>query len=346
MDSDRQLRAVVVGALEEVTPPAPWLVSTIGESLRGHPRRGGRKMVAAAKFTNRGLSVAVAVALVLVIGAAAVGIFALRSIGHPTSAHPGQSAAVRYAQLLQRDQQLLNQAVGHEVVVGYVGNYCDSLAHTECPGTLGQVVGAYQRLLDDLGRTTPPAQFASEHGRLRSDLPALIAEVNLGAAAFKAGDIATSNRDLQAGLVLRDEILTIEDYVIYESTGDRPARDAATAEYASVIARDYDQLQLPALVSGLLACKAADNQCSTSVATTRAATQAFLADLQARTPPTHFLEVHGLLVTGVQTELQSLSEIDSALASRDEVALDVAKQNAFKAQGRLTTYTGAILYAR
>ena len=303
-------------------------------------------MVTAARFSNRGLSVAVAVALVLLIGAAAIGIFALRSIGHPTLAHPGRSDAVRYAQLLQRDHQVLNQALGHEVVVGWVGTACDTLEHTECTPTLARAVGAYQTLFDDLGRTTPPAQFASEHGRLRADLPAVIAEINLGAAAFKAGDIGTSNLDLQAGLVLRDEILTIEDYVVYEATGDKPARDGATAEYAAVIARDYDQLKLPALVSGLLACQPGDSQCGAAVATTRGATQAFLADLQSRTPPTGFLEVHGLLVAGLESELQSLSEVDSALASPDEAALLLAKRNAFYLQGRLSTYTGAILYAR
>src|SRR3979411_1117102 len=110
MDNDSQLRADVVSALEAVTPPAPWLASTIGESLRARPRQGGRKMAAAARFTPRGLAVAVAVAIVLLLGATAAGIFALRSLVHPVPAHPGQGDVARHAAMLTRDRDLPHAA--------------------------------------------------------------------------------------------------------------------------------------------------------------------------------------------------------------------------------------------
>jgi hypothetical protein len=346
MVSDRQLRAEVVSALESVTPPAPWLESAIGESLRARSRQGGWKMVITERFAGRGLSVAVAVALVLLLGATAVGIFALRSISHPVTAHPNRSAAVRYAELLKSDKQILDDAVGREVTLGSIGTFCDTLAHTECPAVLARVVAAQQRQLDDLDRTTPPPQFAGEHGRMKADLHALIVDLNLAAAAFKAGDLDTSTKILSAGLMLRDEMLTIQAYVVYESSGDKPARDAATAAYAALIGQDYDNLQLQALFTSLLNCNVNDAACAPSVASTRRATEAFLADLQARTPPTQFLSIHGDLVRrGLEVELQRLDELDAAYASRNETALDLAKLNANNAHGRIITYVGGILYA-
>lgn len=303
-------------------------------------------MVAASRFRARGLSVAVAVAMVLLLGATAVGIFALRSISHPVPAHPSRSAAVGYAEMLKNDQQGLNEAAGREVKVGIVTSACSTLADKECLPMLARVGAAYQRQLDDLERTTPPAQFASEHSRMKADLKALIVDLKLGAAAFSAGDLDTKNVVLGAGLVVRDEFLTTQAYVISESAGGRPARDAATAAYAAMIASDYDNLQLPALLSSLLTCAPADAACAVPITTTRTATKAFLADLQARTPTTRFLTIQGELMTSLEVELQRLDELDAAYASRDETALSLAKQGAFKAHGRIAVYSGAILYAQ
>jgi hypothetical protein len=348
MDSERQLRAEVVRALEAVTPPAPWLASAVGESVRARARGGGRKMVTAARFTARGIPIVVAVALVLLIGAAAVGIFALRSVSRPVPAHPSPSAAVRYAQMLQRDHQLLNQAAGREVAIGVQSTSCDSLAHTECPAYLTSVVGAYQRWLDDLDRTSPPAPFAAEHARMKADVTAVITFLNLGGTAFNAGDAPTMNLALTAALVPRDELLATETEVVYESQGGKPARyaDAVTSTYTAMLAHDYDKLQLARYTSSLSTCKVSDGSCAALTVTQRGATQAFLADLQAGTPPARFAGLNRSLITAVGAELQTFDQVDAAYASGDQTTLHVAKIGAVTQHNKITTYVDGMLYAR
>jgi hypothetical protein len=94
-----------------------------------------------------------------------------------------------------------------------------------------------------------------------------------------------------------------------------------------------------------------------SVATTRSATQAFLADLQASTPPARFATTHGALITSLGTELRSLDDVDGAAASGDfapfgsttPTASDLALLHALQAAiDRLSSVIAAadeILYA-
>jgi hypothetical protein len=351
MDNDRQLRAEVVSALEVVTPPAPWLASTIRESLRPDPRRAGKRTVAAAGFPSRGLSVAVAVALVLLLGATAVGFFALRSFGHSAPAHHGQSDLVRYAALLTGNKQLLDEASGRTVQVGGNGNGCDGgPGDSECPTRLGKVEGAYQLWLNDLDHTTPPARFAAEHARMRADLEALIvvfrvavADYNHGSGpstspgVFDPGNLGVTSTQVHP----RDELLTIEAYVVSESTGGGPVRDAATAAYIALVARDYDNLNLMAL----FICRHTDAVCAGPVATTRSGIRAFLSDLNATTPPAGFAPVQATLVTSLETELRVLDEVDAAIASGDMGRLRDALYAEFNARRAISTNAGGILYA-
>lgn len=340
MDSDRQLRAEVVRALDAVTPPAPWLGSTVRKSLRARSRPGTR-MAAAARFTGRGLSVATAVALVLLIAATAVGILAIRSAGQLLPAHPRQGDVAAYAEMLKRDRQDLESSAG-----GTASRRCHTLALPDCPAALAREAAQYQRWLNDLGRTTPPTRFTTEHARMRANLLALIADINLAVAAFSAGDSGTLGPALNAAVVLRDELLTIEAYVVYESTAGSPAGDAGSAAYADLVARDYDDLHLPALISGLISCRPTDTACAASAATARSSIVAFLADLQVATPSARLAGVVSQLVAALGAELQALESVDAALAARDEAALTIAKQTAINAHGLVSIYASGILYAR
>lgn len=347
MDSERQLRAGLISALEAVTPPAPWLASTVRESLRMNPRRGGKR-TRGASFTTRGLSAAVAVALVLLLGATAAGIFTFRSLVNPSSAHPGQGDVAQYAALLTSDRQALNEAYGGELVVGdWMTSACGSLTDMECPAFLSRVEGSWQRMLYDLDRTPPPTQFRAEHARLQADLRAFITALRLGVAAFNAGDGSTVDRLFNYGIWLQDDMILIEAYVIYESGSGRPARDAATTAYLAAIGRDYDSLRLQALFSSLFSCTLADAvACAASVATTRTEVQAFLADLLATTPPDRFAFTPDLIASGLNAELQSLDRVDAAIKSGDESELDAARNLALSTQPRITDYSEAILYIR
>lgn len=351
MDNDRQLRVEVVNALEAVTPPAPWLASTIGESLRSQPRRGGKRLVPAVAFSARGLSVAVAVALVLLLAATAAGIVALRSFARPVPAHHSQSDVVRYAALLTRDKQLLDEASGRTLQVGGDGNQCDSgPSDSECPARLGKVEGAYQLWLDDLDHTTPPARFAAEQARMRADLEALIVVFRVAVAAYNGGSGPSTPPGVfdpgNLGVTStqahpRDELLTIEAYVVYESAGGEPARDAATAAYSAMVGRDYDTVHLMAL----FICRHEDPVCAGPAATTRIGIRASLADLQATTPPARFATLHGALVTSLDTELRSLDEVDAAIASGDLARLRDALYAEYNARHAVSTNADGILYA-
>jgi hypothetical protein len=341
MDSDRQLHAEVVSALEAVTPPAPWLASSIGESLRAHPRRAGTR------FTNHRLSVAIAGVLVPLLVVTAGGLFAIRSLIHPVSAQPPRGDVARYVAMLTRDKLVLDEAYGGKVSVDdWSTSACVSLANQECPAYLARVEGGWQRMQYDLDRTTPPDQFKAEHERMQANLRAFIAALGLGVAAFNAGDSQTLNRVFNSAMQLQDQILWIEAYVVYESGDPKPARDTATATYQKLVARDYDNLHLPALFSSLFTCTLRDAACTASIANTRSALRAFDADLRASRPPDARLDyIRGTLLGGLTIELANLDQVDAASASGNEKALESTRLSSLHAQWSVSLYTGWILYA-
>src|SRR5436305_10377704 len=170
MDSDRQLHAQIVGALDAVTPPARWLASSVRGAL------SSRRRAAKPPWSLRGLTVAVAMGLIVLLGAGAIAVVVQRSQAHPAPAHTGRADEVRYAALLTSDKQLLDEAAGREVRVGSIifGDECDGgYARAGCAARVSAQEGAYQRLLADLDRTTPPARFAAEHARMRAALQRL-----------------------------------------------------------------------------------------------------------------------------------------------------------------------------
>jgi hypothetical protein len=355
MDSDRQLRAQVVSALEAVTPPAPWLASTIRESLRPHRRRRGKTMRILAPFPAHRLSAAVAVALIVLLVGTAAGIFALRnSFGHPVPAHRAESDAVRYAALLTRDKQHLDEASGRAVQVGADGTGCDGgPGDSACPTRLGVVEGAYQAWLGDLDHTTPPARFSAEQARMRADLEALIVVFRTAVAdynnvsgtgtppgIFDPGNLGVTSTQVHP----RDELLTIEEYVVYESSLGEPVRDAPTAAYVAMVGHDYDNVNLMAL----FICRHEALVCAGPVAATRSGIRAFLADLQATTPPPRFASMHEALVTSLGAELRSLDEVDVAIASGDYTPTGHIRESLFaefNARREISTTADAILYA-
>jgi hypothetical protein len=370
MDNDQQLRAQVVSALEAVTPPAPWLEATIRGSLRANPRRGRRQIVAPTRFATRALLPALAIAVMLLLVATAVGIYAMRSFQHPVPAHRADSDVVRYAALLKRDKLLVDDASGYTVQVGVPphggfafgtdrvgdGTGCDGgPPDSGCPVRLGRVETAYQLWLDDLDHTTPPARFAADHVRMRADLQALIEVFRVALAdynqapgfntppgIFDPGNLGRTSTQVHP----RDELLTIEAYVVYESKGGAPVRDAATATYTAMVARDYDNLHLMTL----FICRHEDPVCGGPAATTRSGVQAFLSDLNATTPPARSATMHRALVTSLETELRSLDQVDSAIsAGTDDNSLGHLRDALladFNARRDITTTTDAILYAR
>jgi hypothetical protein len=350
MDNEYQLRAQVVSALEAVTPPAPWLASNVRESLTAGPRREGRPVMAAAGFVVRGLTPALAVLLVVLLVATAVGIVAMRTAQHPVPADHAQPDVVRYAALLTKDKQLLDEAADFKVFVGANSELgcLGGPPGQQCPARLSQVEGAYQRFLNDLDHTTPPARFAAEHARMLADLQALIRVLGMA----EVGLVVTKDAAQPW-----DEFLTIEGYVVYEAGRGEPVRDAATAAYVAMVARDYDRMYPSTLLTDLLRCEEAPHgtpACVGSVPTARRAAQAFLADLQGTTPPARFATIHDSLVSSLATELRGLDEVDAAISGSfapgpspdaSQVAMFQATHDVIDALGGVSTNAAGILYA-
>ena len=374
MDSDRQLRTEVVSALEAVTPPAPWLASTIRDSLHASPRRGGLRATVPAGFAARGLLPALAVALVLLLLGTVVGVFAMRSFARPVPAHHADSDVTRYAAFLTQEKQLLDEAAGRVVLIGADRDQCiyagspNQPAAVECVTHLSRLEGGYQRWLDDLGHTAPPARFAAEQARMQGDLQAMIAVVRLeivnnspvvpGTPSPTIANNLSGNASAADGQ-LRDDLLTIEAYVISESARETTVRDAATTAYVAGVARDYDNLGLPTLFISLLTCFGRPGpECTGPAATTRSATEAFLTDLQASTPPAQFAVAHRDLISALQSELRSLDEVDAAYLLPPQAddpayppfpfpdpAVFRAVADAINTHGSISTFAGRILYA-
>jgi hypothetical protein len=294
------------------------------------------------------------------LGATAVGLLAVNSQPHPVLAQPAEGEALGYAALLTRDKALLDEAAGRTVRIGSESDLC----YETCVSRFGQMEGAYQRLLGDLDQATPPARFAAEHARMRTDLEATIAILRwvivnntAGAATAASANNLVGNGPMVYGQQ-RDDLLTIEAYVVYEAGRVEPVRDAATAAYTAMVARDYDNLHLSTLFISLLTCWRPDPACAGPVATARGATKAFLADLRAGQPPAQFAATKPDLVDSLGNELMSLDEVDASYAlppvagtsPQGEVLLfaDAAvgqtAAHAFDTQSTISTRAARVLY--
>jgi len=337
MDSDRQLRAEVVRALEAVAPPAPWLAASISAALRERRPRRRSRIVAAARRPVRGLSTALAVALVLLIAAAAVGVFVLRSPApsvpaHRTSTVAGYTAMVKtdYARLVALRQE-------H-------GDFCRSFDDGGCPATIGLYLALRQQWIDDLDRTPPPPQFAALHARLRAILVAGNSDFNQELAAFNARDangvgVATSGLSAEG-----DALDRVEAYVMLLASGGSAKLDPASARYSALVARDYDNLHLATSSSSLVACKITDAACPANAITLGHAIRAFRADLQAAAPPSRFASRVPTLLVDLDAEAGVLDDLSAAYAAGDQNLVWLNQENMAIYEPQINLVSGYILY--
>ncbi|HEX6347834.1 MAG TPA: hypothetical protein VF160_00390 [Candidatus Dormibacteraeota bacterium] len=340
MTDDARLRADVLQALEAVTPLAPWLTSTVRDSLREHRKKGGRRMLAATRFSVRGLTAVTAVLLVALVAAAALGLLALRSVAPLVPAHRSTTSIAHYADSVGTDY-------GH--VVDTVPRACVALDDTGCPGAIATAVSACQAFVSDLDRTPPPPGLEAVHGRMRVELQAAISDLQLVLAAFQARDLAHMNRVTEAFVAELTAVDLAKSYVLALNSGPSTLSDSE-ARYASRVASGYDHLQLATFNTTVVGCKLADGGCAAlwtvGIAAEQDKVRSYQSDLQANPPPSRFASTSQFLQGDLAAEIRDLDDVRAAFAARDDNAMDIAKQNLTYFAGAITHDAGDVMYAR
>jgi hypothetical protein len=153
------------------------------------------------------LQLAAAVLVVVIAAAAVVTFLQLRS-NAPRSA-PALSI-VAYQTTLKRDVGILDSAGD--------GVSCTTLQST-CPQPGRPVLKAYQRWLDDLNGSEPPAKFAVIDAQMRKHLAAGIADLNAVFAAHAAHNQDGLDRAGAEAQRQGDWLNAVTDAIVYSSQG-------------------------------------------------------------------------------------------------------------------------------
>lgn len=180
MDNDRALKTELRQALDEVLPPAPWLEAAVRDDLRKRRSGGyaGSGSLRGWRAWPRPSMQLAAGLLILAVAAAAVATFiGLRNLA-PRS-EPAALSVTAYQKMVGDDTYRLASAGN--------GIDCSTLQST-CPAPGKPVLTAYQRLLDDVKGSQPPARFAVIDAQLRRHLAAAISDLNGVFAAYRAQD--------------------------------------------------------------------------------------------------------------------------------------------------------------
>jgi hypothetical protein len=219
VDNERTLRIEFRRALDEVLPPAPWLEAAVKEDLR---KRRSRNSLDSSPgkpqpgwITRRGGAIQLAAGgLIVVLAAAAVAAFLDRSPSARNLA-PAAMDAAAYQAMASRDV--------NNTVSAASGTDCTTL-QSNCPGPGKVLQAAFQRWLDDLNRSKPPARFAVIDTDMRHHLAAAIADLNGMFAAYAAKDQTALDRD--------DYLLTAqEEWVIAIATSISQSQQGNVATY-------------------------------------------------------------------------------------------------------------------
>ena len=193
MDSDRQLKAELGRALDEVLPPVPWLEAAVTDDLR---KRRSRKSVdrspgmqQRSRWSPGPAMQFAAGLLVLALAAAAVVTMVELRNREPQTAPAGSLSIEAYQNMVKLDD-------GQLIVSRDKG--CNDL-QSVCPAPPRPITIALQRWLDDLNRSEPPARFALIDAQLRRHVAWALSDVDAVFAAHQAKDQAALDRAYNLG---------------------------------------------------------------------------------------------------------------------------------------------------
>jgi hypothetical protein len=220
MDNERALKIELRQALDEVLPPAPWLEAAVREDLRKRRSRAD-----AVRTSNRGprlwtrpsMQLAAGVLIVVVAAAAVAAFLDLRYFTPRTE--PAALDLVHYQAMVSGDVTQLR----------YSGSGVDcTTVQSNCLAPGKQVLGAFQRFLDDLNRSHPPTSLAVTNGLMRRHLAAAIADLNGVFTAYAAKDQVALDRD---NYILDAQ----EEWVSAITTGISQSRQGTVTSYTDSV---------------------------------------------------------------------------------------------------------------
>lgn len=185
MDNERTLKLELRHALDEVLPPAPWLEAAVRDDLlkRRASRSADRGLGPRMAWPGRGMQIAAGMLTVVLAAATVAAILDLRY----RAAHvaPAAMDAPAYEAMVSRHiDQLVSAGNGVD---------CTTL-QSRCPTPGWPVLTTYQRFLDDLNGSEPPARFAVVDAQMRRHLAAAISDLNGMFAAYAAKDQVALDR--------------------------------------------------------------------------------------------------------------------------------------------------------
>lgn len=209
MNSHGDLKSEFRRALEEVTPPAPWLVTQIREGLV--ERRSRRRVPAGPRLA------AVAVGALAVIIAVAV-VIASRSSAPPASIPSAErQTTARYVALVDAGYLGLKSMQHFEIL-----HACITVDEVACPQEVSEAKAEANKFLDDLAGTKPPARLAGADMRLRTDLVGFVRALDAVQAAFDSRNqdalVAADQGTAAAGASVISDVFDI----LYPSTPPSP----------------------------------------------------------------------------------------------------------------------------
>jgi hypothetical protein len=295
--SERDLKSQFRSALEEVTPPAPWLKGAVASELKQR-RQTGLRSIPGPRLVG---SLAAALLAAVLIASLVIGLrlwpFA------PQPAHPG----IRI--LTIEEYQAVTKADGSKFLT--VSEFiCSSFDDTTCLPKVTLADAATQRWLDDLSHSQAPARFAVLDDVIRRNLARVLAIDKTFVMAFKAKD---SKGTGAASTDISNVILALEG--LY---GDITLSSQGTlATYTAFVKADA-----AALVAAHMSCEAGQAPaCADDIATVKRKVEAFEGNLVRFYAPESLAAKDAHLRADLVAADRAITVMESALPAGNKAVL-------------------------
>jgi len=296
--SERDLKSQFRSALEEVTPPAPWLKAAVANELKKRRQAGLRPAPNPRLVT----SFAAALLAIVLIASLVIGL-RLWPFG-PQPAHPG----IRV--LTIGEYQAVTKADGSRFLT--TSEFmCNSFDDTTCLPKVALADAATQHWLDDLSHSQAPARFAVLDDVIRRNLARVLAVSKTFVIAFKAKD---SKGTGAASTDISNVILALEG--LY---GDITLSSQGTlATYTAFVKADA-----AALTAAHLSCVSGQApSCADDIASVKRKVEAFEGNLVRFYAPDSLAAKDSLLRADLVAADRAIALIESALPAGNQSGVD------------------------
>jgi len=306
MRIEHDLKSEFRRALEDVTPPAPWLRAAVNKELRNSRHRGWRPMHVG--------SLVAALLVVLLIAAVVVGVNAWRNGAlNPRPLPAGEANAITVkayqAMISGDDQQFL-----------IANNFtCTSFDDRSCLPNVALADAATLKWLEDLNRSEPPARFVALNALMRRHLALVLSDDIDFVAAFKTQVANGKGKAASAAIVA-------EMVVLERLAGDAGAsgRGSASAYAADVVFQRTVMLGCgvcqPLVSQTLVSCQADQAPiCIDDIAAVRLQLETFIEDLVKVSAPDSLAQKDASLQADLVSAYKACDAMANAVSAGDQV---------------------------